>query len=76
MEQPSGIVKFTNLILRLLTHSFVISAVSLFLGVIGPGSSFMGNVFGVIGFFGLIITVKLFILHVIVFLISKLIGSK
>ena len=61
----SFILKNSKYILLLLQYSFIISAVSLLITWIGGEDSSLGIVFGGIGFYGAIICIYLFGLHLI-----------
>jgi hypothetical protein len=69
-------VKIQKLILKALTNSFIISAVSLLVAFVSKEGSMTHNVSGGLGFYGSIITVNLCVVHVIAFLLSKIIRSK
>jgi hypothetical protein len=61
----SFIVKNSKYIFLLLQYSFIISAVSLLIAWLGGEDSSLGIVFGGIGFYGAIICIYLFGLHLI-----------
>ena len=54
----------------LLKRSFMITAVSLFLAWLGGEYSFFEMVFGLIGFYGFFLTVFLFCLHILFWILS------
>ena len=68
--------KIQKLILQVLTLSFVISTVSLLIGYVCAEGSLIENIFGAVGFYGSILTINLFVLHIIVFLISIVVRNK
>jgi hypothetical protein len=68
--------KIQKLILRVLTFSFVISAILLLIGFVSKEGSITQNVIGGLGFYGSIITINLCVLHMITLIISKIVREK
>ena len=64
------------ILLNALTYSFVISAFSLLIGFASDEDSFLQNLFDAIGFYSAVFTGCLFALHVVVFLLSRIIKDR
>ena len=67
---------FLKLILKALTACFAICIFSLLVALISREGSITEWIFISVGMYSLIISFKLFVIHVVVFLISKLIKTK
>jgi hypothetical protein len=62
--------KLSKLVLRILTNSFIVSVLSLLIGFLCTPGSFIQQVFNGIGLYGTIITVYIFLFHLLVIFIS------
>jgi hypothetical protein len=62
----------SRFIFLLLKNTFIITVISLLLAWLGGDGSFFERVFGFIGFFGAILTIKLFFIHVLVLILAFL----
>ena len=58
-----------NAVVKILANSLIISATAAVVALISPQDTFLRNVFGFIGFYGLIATMYIFLASVILFLI-------
>ena len=57
--------KVSDYLFIVLKNSFIISAVCLLLAWLGGDSSFFEMLFGIIGFYGAMLTILLFVIHVL-----------
>jgi hypothetical protein len=62
--------KVSKYVYFLLKNTFVITAISLLLAWLGGDGSFFEILFGSIGFFGAILTINLFFVHVLVVILG------
>lgn len=65
----------TRFIYILLKNTFLISAIGLLIGLIGGTESLLGGVFGMIGFYGAILTIKLFFIHVLLVILTYILKN-
>ena len=62
--------KVSKYVYFLLKNTFVITAISLLLAWLGGDGGFFEILFGSIGFFGAILTINLFFVHVLVVILA------
>jgi hypothetical protein len=62
--------KVSAFVFRALITSFVITAISFFLRVASPEESSRQEMFGTAGFYGLVITASIFLIHLVLILIG------
>ena len=60
--------RFSKFLLKILTNSLIISAVSLMVGYLSREGSPVQKIFGGIGFYGAIITFYIFLFHLLMVL--------
>ena len=65
-----------KLLMKALSACFVICIFSLIVALISREGSIIEWIFGAVGIYSLVISVNLFLIHVIVFLISKLVKPR
>ena len=52
--------RILNAVVKILTNSLIISAICAVIAIFSPAGSLLRNVFGFVGFYGLIVTVYIF----------------
>jgi hypothetical protein len=62
--------KVSKYIFLLLKNSFIITAISLLLAWLGGDRSSFEGLFGTIGFYGAILTINLFLVHLLVVILT------
>lgn len=63
-------------LLKILTNSLIISLVCILVGSLGNGDNTITNVFRFVGLYGSFLTINLFFIVLIAFLISSIFKSK
>jgi len=59
-----------KIVFRILVRSFILSAAGLLLGILSIDDSLAESIFGGFGFYSLMVTVLLFKIHVILWIVS------